>query len=556
MNNLKINWILFFVLSLGILIATTTFFSPQKETQQQRTERTAETSLASPAAALPALPDISQAPASPIGAIVPTGKQITISTPLYTGTVDTLGGRMKEWLLTDFRATTSIDSPLVDILKDKIDFNNTVLMLEGMTVPNPIPFTYSGPTEIEVTDGGTMLRLDWVSPAGISVAKHYTFDPDNYVVKQVIEITNGTGNKIAERVLAESTANMVIEGKSEYNVKFVAVEDGDFKKVDSKPDEIKDYEGIIDWFGFSEKYFMAAFLPDVGASTKVRLTPSDLDLNARATYVFPTSIVPAGATVTKVSELYLGPIEYEPLRLIGSGLDKVMDFGWIGFLARPTLWLLNLFNEWLHNYGLAIIAVTLLIRIVFLPLTVKSMQSMKTMQNKMHALKPKIDAMKEKYKDDKVKQNQELMQLYSSHGVNPLSSLGGCLPMLVQVPVFIALYEVLLYAIELRHSSFLWIDNLAEPEHLFDLPLIGVPFRLLPLIMGVSWYLSQKLTPTTTPGTENNIQMKMMQYMPIIFTVMFWGLPSGLILYWTVSNILAIVQQLYVNRTMVKKGRA
>jgi YidC/Oxa1 family membrane protein insertase len=178
------------------------------------------------------------------------------------------------------------------------------------------------------------------------------------------------------------------------------------------------------------------------------------------------------------------------------------------------------------------------------------MASMKQMQARMQELKPKIDALKEKYKDDKATQNTELMKLYTSHGINPLGSLGGCLPLLVQFPVFIALYDVLLYSIELRYSSFLWIDDLSSPEHLFNIPSVGVPFRILPLVMGASWYLSQKMTPTTAPGTDN-AQMKMMEFMPLIFTVMFWGLPSGLILYWTVSNILSIVQQLYVNRRFI-----
>jgi YidC/Oxa1 family membrane protein insertase len=209
-------------------------------------------------------------------------------------------------------------------------------------------------------------------------------------------------------------------------------------------------------------------------------------------------------------------------------------------------------NGVLKNYGLAIIAITIIIRLVFLPLTIKSMASMKEMQVKMQALKPKMDALKEKYKDDKTKQNAELMKLYTSHGINPLSSLGGCLPLLIQLPVFIALYDVLLYSIELRHSSFLWINDLSEPEFLFNIPGIEIPFRILPLAMGLSWYASQKMTPTPTMGTENQLQMKMMEFMPLIFTVMFWGLPSGLILYWTVSNILSIAQQLYVNRRFVQ----
>ena len=221
----------------------------------------------------------------------------------------------------------------------------------------------------------------------------------------------------------------------------------------------------------------------------------------------------------------------------------------IEILAKPVLSLLNYLNSIFNNYGLSIIVITVLIRIIFLPLTIKSMASMKRVQVKMQELKPKIDALKEKYKDDKATQNTEMMKLYSSHGVNPLSSLGGCLPMLIQIPVFFALYEVLLYSIDLRHSHFLWINDLSAPETLFDIPGIGIPFRILPLAMGVSWFISQKMTPTTAPGSDQmELQMKMMQFMPIIFTVMFWSLPSGLILYWTVSNILSIGQQLYVNK--------
>jgi YidC/Oxa1 family membrane protein insertase len=226
-----------------------------------------------------------------------------------------------------------------------------------------------------------------------------------------------------------------------------------------------------------------------------------------------------------------------------------MNFGWFDFLAKPVLSLLNYLNRYFHNYGISIIVITILIRLVFLPLTIKSMASMKKVQIKMQEIKPKIEALKEKYKDDKAMQNSELMKLYSAHGVNPLSSLGGCLPMLIQIPVFIALYEVLLNSIDLRHSHFLWIKDLSAPEMLFDIPVIGIPFRILPLAMGVSWFISQKMTPMTTPGSEQmELQMKMMQFMPIIFTVMFWSLPSGLVLYWTVSNILSIGQQLYVNR--------
>jgi YidC/Oxa1 family membrane protein insertase len=181
------------------------------------------------------------------------------------------------------------------------------------------------------------------------------------------------------------------------------------------------------------------------------------------------------------------------------------------------------------------------------------MVSMKKVQIKTEKIKPEMDALKEKYKDDKSKQNSELMALYSKHGINPLSQLGGCLPLLIQFPVFIAIYDILRHSIDLRHSPFLWIQDLSEPEMLFDIPYVGIPFRVLPLLMGAAWFISQKMTPMSTAmGGENmKLQMKLMQYMPIFFIYLFWSLPSGLVLYWTVSNVLSIVQQVYVNRKVL-----
>jgi YidC/Oxa1 family membrane protein insertase len=267
-------------------------------------------------------------------------------------------------------------------------------------------------------------------------------------------------------------------------------------------------------------------------------------------YGYPGETVPAGKTSVKNWEVYLGPLEYDTVKAVGYNLQESINYGWVEFLAKPLLDFLKWLNSYFHNYGISIIVITVIMRLIFLPLTIKSMVSMKKMQVKMEKIKPKMDALKEKFKDDKAKQNSELMKLYSSNGINPLSSLGGCLPLLIQLPVFVALYDVFLHSIDLRHSSFLWINDLSEPEHLFDIPGIGIPFRILPLIMGVSWFISQKMTPMTpSAGNESmQMQMKMMQFMPIIFTVMFWGLPSGLILYWTVSNILSIGQQIYVNR--------
>jgi len=174
----------------------------------------------------------------------------------------------------------------------------------------------------------------------------------------------------------------------------------------------------------------------------------------------------------------------------------------------------------------------------------------KDLEAELDELRSTLDALKEKYKNDRKRQNEETMKLYSSHGINPLSSLGGCLPMLAQVPVFIALYYGLLYSIELRHSSFLWIKDLSAPEILFNMPATSVPFRNPPLAMGVSWWFSTKLTPMTATGDTAAMQAKVMQFMPVVFTFVMWEFPSGLLLYWTASNLLSVAQQIYINRSV------
>ena len=225
---------------------------------------------------------------------------------------------------------------------------------------------------------------------------------------------------------------------------------------------------------------------------------------------------------------------------MGHDLDLAVDFGWFDIIAKPMLSLLNFFYSFLGNYGLAIILVTILTKIVFWPLTRKSYKSMKQMQK----LQPQIMKIREKYKGDKTRMNQEVMQLYKTYKVNPM---GGCLPMVVQIPVFIAFYKVLGASIELRHAPFmLWIDDLSAPDRLnigFHIPYVdGLP--VLTLLMGASMFIQQKMTPTTGDPT----QAKMMMMMPIVFTFMFINFPSGLVLYWFVNNLLGIGQQYLTNK--------
>jgi YidC/Oxa1 family membrane protein insertase len=564
----KLNYIIFFALSFIIIIGYTLLFAPKKA-QQQKTAR----SQVSEQAPLPEEKESKPAQKAELH-ISPQGKLITIKTPLYTGVIDTAGGGIVEWRLEKYKQSTEKDSAPINLLNGSPQVFNTDLKLKGFQIPNPIPFEFDGGSEINISEKQE-ITLHWKSPEGIEVKKVYEINPSSYLLKGRFEVKNTTEAPINETLLIDWYGKVGQE-KNDKNYRdvrsFVAMVYNKVERVDKPPKEETVFKGTINWFGFSDKYFISAFLPMIGEETQTRLVNVDSTLQpfdqahgseqqaqgsphgnelVRATFNYPSdTIIPPGKTLMFESNLYLGPMDYEVLRSIGFGLENAIKYGWVGPLARPLLWLLKALDGVFKNYGIAIIVITIIVRVIFLPLTIKSMASMKQMQARMQELKPKIEALKEKYKDDKAKQNAELMRLYTSHGINPLGSLGGCLPLLIQFPVFIALYDVLLYSIELRHSSFLWINDLSSPENLFNIPGVGVPFRILPLAMGASWYLSQKMTPTAAPGTDNT-QMKMMEFMPLIFTVMFWGLPSGLILYWTVSNILSIVQQLYVNRRFI-----
>lgn len=552
MTDNKINTIIFFVLSILIFFGYQYFFAKPDKNQLKK-PATTETSVKSspaPGAGQTAAPEeFQEQEVSDDIHPSPEGRLISVDTPLYHGVIDTAGGRIYKWELKKYRESTNGSAP-VDLFRNSPPGFSTLLRMKGYNVPELIPFEYSGQDSISVQEGTAEITLTWKSPEGLTVRKIYSFDSSTYVLKQRFEVTNPGSGPLPQKLDIKWFGRIEEHGRGGNSMSFVALVSGDVENVIKRPKEAKSYSGVIEWFGFSQKYFTSSFLPETGADTTVTLNAVGDKSLVKALYSYPADTIPPGKTSVKNWDVYLGPLEYDIVKAVGYNLQESINYGWVEFLAKPLLDFLKWLNSYFHNFGISIIVITLIMRLIFLPLTVRSMVSMKRMQVKMEQIKPKIDALKEKYKDDKTKQNSELMKLYSSHGVNPLSSLGGCLPLLIQLPVFIALYDVLLHSIDLRQSSFLWINDLSEPEHLFDIPGIGIPFRILPLVMGVSWFISQKMTPMTpTAGNENmQMQMKMMQFMPIIFTVMFWGLPSGLILYWTVSNILSIGQQIYVNR--------
>ncbi|MBF0329134.1 MAG: membrane protein insertase YidC [Nitrospirae bacterium] len=292
-----------------------------------------------------------------------------------------------------------------------------------------------------------------------------------------------------------------------------------------KVKEPKVYNAGVKWLAQEDKYFFASIIPK-GALQETKIWDRQNDIVA--------AIKVGGGSNNYM--FYAGPKEHDNLKKLGVGLEHIVDFGMFSILALPLFWLLKVFYNVTHNYGIAITIVTVIVRIPFIPIINKGQASMKRMQE----IQPKMAEIKEKYKNDPQKMQKETMELYKKHKVNPF---GGCLPMLLQIPVFFALYKVLLLAIELRNAPLaLWVTDLASKD----------PYYVLPIIMGATMVIQQKMTPSAM----DPMQQKMMMLMPVVFTFMFLTFPSGLVLYWLVNNVLSIIQQYFVNKKAEKTAAA
>jgi len=284
-----------------------------------------------------------------------------------------------------------------------------------------------------------------------------------------------------------------------------------------------------------QHYFVSAWLPKQGADHEF-FTSKVGDNLYTAGVVVPVGTVAPGATGSVDVPVYIGPQEKEQLEKVAPGLNLVVDYGWLYILAAPLFWLLKTIHGFIGNWGWSIIVLTILIKLVFYPLNAKAGRSMAQMK----VLAPKMEKLKQLYGDDRQKMNQAMMELYRTEKINPL---GGCLPILVQIPVFIALYWVLLASIELRHAPWIgWIKDLSAPD----------PYFILPVVYAISMFVTTKLNPQPA----DPVQARIMLIMPIMFSVFFLFFPAGLVLYWVAQNLLSIVQQWHINRTLEAEAKA
>jgi YidC/Oxa1 family membrane protein insertase len=295
--------------------------------------------------------------------------------------------------------------------------------------------------------------------------------------------------------------------------------------------------GNFSFAGIADTYFAAVFLPEGNSGMQVVTFEDTVKTPHDQTPVALSGVALSGGTVNRF-EVFVGPKDIDLLTRINPKLEQVVDFGWMAFLAKPLFLIVNYVNDnFVHNFGWAIVLVTVAINFILFPLKLSNMKSMR----KMQALKPQIDAINAKYKNiglrdpKKGEQNEEVMALYKRHGVNPM---GGCLPMLLQMPFFFAFYKVFTVSVEMRGAPWLWVTDLSQPEHW--------EIKILPLVMIASQFIMQKMTPQ---AGGDPAQQKMMMFMPLVFGFMFYNFPSGLVLYYLTSNLVSMGQQWFFNKT-------
>ena len=494
------------------------------------------------------------APSLPQHAI--EGRIVTIDTDLFTARLTTGGGRIASLQLKKFRTAVAPDSAPLEMIQvaqgSASPLGVRLASDDGKVVEDDTQVVYAADHEdLRVSGPRTeSLTLRGTLPSGVQIEKSLRFSGDAYPIELEIKTSGaseqlqrvgvGWRHQIVEAVHGDPDARyrgtVVLEDKK-------VIHDLASSIAISAP---KTFEPPVGWVGYADHYFLAALIPGEIAQARATVSPEEAGVQ-----LLLSSPRAHGQDATTRFTVYVGPKDVEVLEASGHQLSRAVDFGWFSFLAVPLLRLLKVFHGVTRNYGIDVILLTILVKVLFIPLTNRSMKSMRDMQR----LQPQMAKLREKFKDDREKLNKEMIELYRRHRVNPL---GGCLPMLLQFPVFIGLYQALSQAIELRHAKFaFWVHDLSAHEcypwpgqgtvtGCNEFALLGLPIPILVLLMGGSMILQQYLSPSS--GMDPAQQRMMMILMPVMFTVMFINFPSGLVLYWLVNNLLTIAQQWWSNR--------
>ena len=490
--------------------------------------------------------------ASRMPAFIPTeGRLVTVETPLYKAVFHSNGGILRQFYLKNYRTSMKDDSPQVNLVSDTAAGQAPLgLLLDGKHTWTGKDWSLEG-EDISLDGSGTGVLRFTGEVDGVRMRRELVFNGGSYLITEKLSLDSSSMKSVNLSFTFGATALAVNETpaifsrlrymifggeepvaeESQHNLTRVAWFQGNSFDEDSSVSDLAKgvlVQGNVSWMAVMNNYFMgAASMADPGASAKARY----LDGVYHALIGKTGIVVAPDKTAQLECTYFLGPKEARILSETPNHLEKALDYGMFSIVAKPLIWLLHLLYSYVHNYGVAIVLMTIIIKLLFWPLSQKSYRSMQQMKQ----LQPLMQKLREKYADDKETMNREVMQLYKTYKVNPA---GGCLPILVQLPVFLGLYQALLGAIELRHASFIEYLPFTDLPWLADLSSAD-PYFITPLVMGATMVLQQKLTPT--PGDPT--QAKILMLMPIVFTALFLTFPSGLVVYWLVNNVISIGQQ-------------
>jgi YidC/Oxa1 family membrane protein insertase len=500
------------ILAVVVLIGSQYLFVKQAPPPPQQPQQAAGTGTAEPKKEAPAA-----VPSLPVSEEAAPSKEIRVETEFYSATLSSRGGTISKF---DLKTYKDRGGTPVSLLKSPGLFSPLSIGEKDDFGLSKVHFTVrGGDLSLKGQQSGTV-TLEHATPQ-FSIRRTYTFYADKYKFDLKDEVTGLSGYWIT---LGTDFGIHDSKDDTSPHTGPVILKDTDRIELDPKKlTEPKVYKEGLKWVAQEDKYFFAAIVPTAPVTEAKAWKVQDSPLVA-------LELKPGVNTYM----IYAGPKEYDRLQELRAGLEHIIDFGFFSILARPLFWILKFFYRFMGNYGWAIVLLTIIVRIPFIPLLNKSQKSMKKMQE----IQPKLTELREKYKKDPQKLQKETMEMYKKYKVNPL---GGCLPMLLQIPVFFALYKVLMIAIELRGAPFmLWVTDLSVKD----------PYYILPIVMGITMVIQQKMTPTSLDPKQNKIMM----LMPVIFTFMFLNFASGLVLYWLVNNVLSIIQQFYTNRKLARES--
>jgi YidC/Oxa1 family membrane protein insertase len=493
----------------------------------------------------PSAPGVA-APGTVAGAPQPAAQLISFSTDVYQGEIDTRGGTLEKLTLTrnSDPKQADLNVTLFDRTPTHTYLARTGVIASGAELPyhNDIFTPVPGPRALTGDQKSFQISLESPVKGGVKVIKTYTFTRGSYVIGVDTKVENVGTVPVTPTVYMELVRDSQPVETPRFSHTFIGpavyTNEHHFQKISFSDIDKKKAEYASSanngWVAMVQHYFATAWIPAEGVKRTNYVEQIDPTLY-RVGVQQPLATLAPGQSADVSARLFAGPEEERVLEGIAPGLDLVKDYGWVTIIAKPLFWLLEKIYGFVGNWGWAIVLLTLLIKAVFFPLSAASYKSMARMKE----ITPRMQALRERFKGDPQKMNAALMELYKTEKVNPF---GGCLPIVVQIPVFISLYWVLLSSVEMRGAPWiLWIHDLSQQD----------PFYILPVLMAVSMFVQTKLNPTP----PDPVQAKMMMFMPIAFSVMFFFFPSGLVLYYVVNNVLSIAQQYYITRMMGAKKK-